>query len=174
MTAEQLIQIAGSNAPSDRLRQLASSLNDVLNHYQINTRLRICHFIAQVAHESDCFNAMEEYASGEDYEGRDDLGNTQPGDGIRFKGRGLMQLTGRANYAEFSKAVNQDFIAQPQLVAQIPWAIWVAGWYWDTRHLNEYADRDDLEGVTVRVNGGYNGLEDRRDYLQKAKSVLRA
>ena len=174
MTGEQLIQIAGSKAPSDRLRQLASSVNDVLNHYQINTRLRICHFIAQVAHESDCFNAMEEYASGEDYEGRDDLGNTQPGDGVRFKGRGLMQLTGRANYAEFSKAMNQDFIAQPQLVGQIPWAIWVAGWYWHTRALNEYADRDDLEGVTVRVNGGYNGLEDRRDYLQKAKSVLGA
>ncbi|MEG4534344.1 DUF4231 domain-containing protein [Microcoleus sp. D2_18a_D3] len=174
LTGEQLIQIAGSNAPSDRLRQLASSVNDVLNHYQINTPLRICHFIAQVAHESDCFNAMEEYASGEDYEGRDDLGNTQPGDGVRFKGRGLMQLTGRANYADFSKAMNKDFIAQPQLVGQIPFAIWVAGWYWDTRHLNEYADRDDLEGVTLRVNGGYNGLEDRRDYLQKAKSVLRA
>lgn len=174
MTGEQLIQIAGSKAPSDRLRQLAPSLNDVLNYYQINTPLRICHFIAQVAHESDCFNAMEEYASGQDYEGRDDLGNTQPGDGARFKGRGLMQLTGRSNYAEFSKAMDKDFIAQPQLVAQIPFAIWVAGWYWDTRHLNDYADRDDLEAVTLRVNGGYNGLEDRRDYLQKAKSVLRA
>ncbi|MEZ2320481.1 MAG: DUF4231 domain-containing protein [Microcoleus sp.] len=174
MTGEQLIQIAGSKAPSDRLRQLAPSLNEVLNYYQINTPLRICHFIAQVAHESDCFNAMEEYASGQDYEGRDDLGNTQPGDGARFKGRGLMQLTGRSNYAEFSKAMDKDFIAQPQLVAQIPFAIWVAGWYWDTRHLNDYADRDDLEAVTLRVNGGYNGLEDRRDYLQKAKSVLRA
>jgi predicted chitinase len=93
----------------DRLRQLASSVNDVLNYYQINTPLRICHFIAQVAHESDCFNAMEEYASGEDYEGRDDLGNTQPGDGVRFKGRGLMQLTSRANYAEFSLGNESGF-----------------------------------------------------------------
>jgi predicted chitinase len=174
MTAEQLIQIAGSNAPIDRLRQLAPSLNEVLAHFQINTARRICHFIAQVAHESDCFNAMEEYASGEDYEGRDDLGNTQTGDGVRFKGRGLIQLTGRSNYEEFSKAMNQDFTAQPELVGQIPWAIWVAGWYWDTRQLNEYADRDDLEGVTLRVNGGYNGLEDRRGYLQRAKSVLGA
>lgn len=174
MTAEQLIEIAGSGAPSDRLRQLASSVNEVLNYYQINTPLRICHFIAQVAHESDCFKAMEEYASGEDYEGRDDLGNTQPGDGVRFKGRGLMQLTGRANYVKFSKAMNQDFIAQPQLVAQIPWAIRMAGWYWDDHHLNEYADLDDLERVTRVVNGGYNGLEDRRRYLQKAKSVLGA
>jgi putative chitinase len=111
---------------------------------------------------------------GEDYEGREDLGNTQPGDGVRFKGRGLMQLTGRANYAEFSKDMNQDFIAQPQLVGQIPWAIWVAGWYWHTRHLNKYADRDDLEQVTCGVNGGYNDLEDRRRYLEKAKSVLGA
>ena len=117
---------------------------------------------------------MEEYASGEDYEGRDDLGNTQPGDGDRFKGRGLMQLTGRANYAEFSKAMNQDFIAQPQLVGHIPFAIWVAGWFWDDHHLNKYADRDDLEQVTCGVNGGYNDLEDRRRYLEKAKSVLGA
>jgi predicted chitinase len=172
--AEQLIQIAGSNAPSDRLRQLAPSLNEVLNYYQINTPLRICHFIAQVAHESACFKAMEEYASGADYEGRDDLGNTQPGDGVRFKGRGLMQLTGRANYGRFSKAMNQDFIAQPQLVAQSPWAVWMAGWYWDDHQLNKYADRDDLEQVTRIVNGGQNGLEDRRHYLQKAKSVLGA
>jgi putative chitinase len=70
--------------------------------------------------------------------------------------------------------MNQDFIAQPQLIADIPWAIRVAGWYWDTRHLNEYADLDDLERVTRVVNGGYNGLEDRRRYLQKAKSVLGA
>ena len=174
ITAEQLIQIAGSNSPSDRLRQQASSVNEVLNHYQINTPLRICHFIAQVAHESACFNAMEEYASGEDYEGRDDLGNTQPGDGVRFKGRGLIQLTGRENYMKFSKAMNQDFIAQPQLLAQSPWAIWAAGWYWNDKHLNEYADLDDLERVTRVVNGGYNGLEDRRRYLQKAKSVLGA
>ncbi len=117
---------------------------------------------------------MEEYDSGKEYEGRDDLGNTQPGDGVRFKGRGLMQLTGRDNYMKFSKAMNQDFIAQPQLVADIPWAIRVAGWFWDDKHLNEYADRDDLEEVTRRVNGGYNGLEERRGYLQKAKSVLGA
>jgi len=74
----------------------------------------------------------------------------------------------------FRLAMNQNFIAQPQLVADIPFAMWVAGWYWHTRQLNEYADRDDLEGVTRVVNGGYNGLEERRRYLQKAKSVLRA
>ncbi|MGB3238735.1 MAG: DUF4231 domain-containing protein [Geitlerinemataceae cyanobacterium] len=171
ITAEQLIQIA-PNADADRLRQLAPGFNETLERFQINTPLRICHFIAQVAHESDCFNAMEEYASGEDYEGRDDLGNIQPGDGVRFKGRGLMQLTGRANYEEFSQDMNQDFVAQPELVAQAPYAVMVAGWYWDTRQLNPDADKDDIETITRVINGGYNGLDDRRSYLQRAKSVL--
>ena len=123
ITAEQLIKIAGSNAPKERLRQLTPVINQTLDRYKINTRLRIAHFIAQVAHESDCFNAMEEYASGAAYEGRDDLGNVQPGDGKRFKGRGLIQLTGRDNYAKFSKAMNQDFLSQPEMVAQTPYAV---------------------------------------------------
>jgi predicted chitinase len=172
LTADQLIQIAGVSAPRDRLRELAPSVNQTLERYQINTALRIAHFIAQVAHESDCFNAMEEYASGEDYEGRDDLGNTQPGDGVRFKGRGLIQLTGRSNYASFSKAMNVDFMAQPTLVAQAPYAVLVAGWFWDKNQLNQLADRDDLREVTRTINGGYNGLEDREHYLQAAKRVL--
>ena len=171
ITAEQLIQIA-PNADANRLRELTPGLNDTFTRFQINTPLRICHFIAQVAHESDCFNAMEEYASGEDYEGRSDLGNTQPGDGVRFKGRGLMQLTGRANYEKFSQAMNLDFVSQPELVAQAPYAVMVAGWYWDSRKLNGDADKDSLEDVTYYVNGGYNGLEDRRQYLQKAKAVF--
>ncbi|MDY6941027.1 MAG: DUF4231 domain-containing protein [Cyanobacteriota bacterium] len=171
ITAEQLIQIA-PNADANRLRELTPGFNETLARFQINTPLRICHFIAQVAHESDCFNAMEEYASGEDYEGRSDLGNTQPGDGVRFKGRGLMQLTGRANYEEFSKAMNLDFVSQPELLAQAPYAVMVAGWYWDSRKLNGDADKDSLEDVTYYVNGGYNGLEDRRRYLQAAKAVL--
>jgi predicted chitinase len=173
ITAEQLIQIAGSNAPKDRLRQLTPGLNQTLDKYQINTPLRIAHFLAQVAHESDCFNAMEEYADGSDYEGRDDLGNIQPGDGVRFKGRGLVQLTGRANYKSFSSAMGQDFIAQPTLVAQPPYAILVAGWFWDNKTINPVADRDDVEAVTRIVNGGLNGIEDRRSYLQAAKSVLK-
>ncbi|HIK53229.1 MAG TPA: C39 family peptidase, partial [Oscillatoriales cyanobacterium M59_W2019_021] len=174
ITAEQLIQIAGGNAPADRLRELTPGLNETLQRFQINTPLRICHFIAQVAHESDCFNAMEEYASGKDYEGRSDLGNVQPGDGVKFKGRGLIQLTGRANYEKFSQAMNLDFVSQPEVVAQAPYAIMVAGWFWDNNQLNPDADNDDIETVTRVINGGYNGLDDRRNYLQRAKSVLGA
>lgn len=171
LTAEQLMKIA-PNASKERLKLLTPALNQTFAKYQINTPLRIAHFIAQVAHESDCFNAMEEYASGEDYEWRDDLGNTQPGDGKRFKGRGLMQLTGRTNYADFSKAMGKDFIAQPELVGQPPYTVLVAGWYWDTRKLNGDADNDDVKTITKIINGGYNGLEDRKDYLHRAKSVL--
>ena len=83
-----------------------------------------------------------------------------------------MQLTGRANYEKFSQAMNLDFVSQPELVAQAPYAVMVAGWYWDSRKLNGDADKDSLEDVTYYVNGGYNGLEDRRQYLQKAKAVL--
>jgi predicted chitinase len=171
LTVDQLMKIA-PNASTDRLRLLTPGLNQTFAKYQINTPLRIAHFIAQVAHESDCFNAMEEYASGEDYEGWAELGNTQPGDGKRFKGRGLMQLTGRTNYEDFSKAMGKDFIAQPELVGQSPYAVLVAGWYWDTRKLNGDADKDDVKTITKLINGGYNGLEDRKDYLQRAKSVL--
>lgn len=177
ITADQLIKIAEDckpgASPLNRLRQLTSAFNQVLVKYQINTPLRIAHFIAQVAHESDSFNAMEEYASGEDYEGwAEELGNTEPGDGKRFKGRGLMQLTGRANYQQFSDAMGINFIAKPELVAQDPHAVIVAGWYWDTRKVNAPADQDDLVEVTLLINGGDNGLEDRRDYLQAAKRIL--
>ncbi len=171
LTAEQLMKIA-PHASKERLKLLTPALNQTFVKYQINTPLRIAHFIAQVAHESDCFNAMEEYASGEDYEWRDDLGNTQPGDGKRFKGRGLMQLTGRTNYADFSKAMGKDFIAQPELVGQPPYTVLVAGWYWDTRKLNGDADKDDVKTITKIINGGSNGLEDRKDYLRRAKTVL--
>jgi predicted chitinase len=172
ITVEQLLQIAGSNAPKARLRDLAPVINQTLEQYQINTPLRIAHFIAQVAHESACFNAMEEYASGVAYENREDLGNTEPGDGVRFKGRGLMQLTGRSNYMDFSRAMNQDFMAQPELVAQLPYAVLVAGWFWETKNLNPLADQDDVVAITQVINGGSTGLEERKAYLQAARAVL--
>ena len=173
ITVEQLMQIA-PNASKERLHELTPSINQTLEKYQINTPLRIAHFIAQVAHESDRFNAMEEYATGEAYEGREDLGNTEPGDGKRFKGRGLMQLTGRSNYKQFSKAMNQDFIADPSMVAKLPYAVLVAGWFWHVeKDLNPLADQNNVREITRLINGGYNGLDEREDYLRAAKSVLK-
>ncbi|WP_421658373.1 glycoside hydrolase family 19 protein [Leptothermofonsia sp. ETS-13] len=171
LTPEKLRAIA-PEAPSGRSEQLAPQLNRTMVEYSINTPLRQAHFLAQIAHESDRFNALEEYASGEDYEYRDDLGNTQPGDGVRFKGRGLIQVTGRANYLECGRALGVDLISNPKRLADPDLASRSAGWYWSTRQLNGDADRDDVRTVTRVINGGYNGLEDRIHLLQAAKRAL--
>lgn len=140
--------------------------------YNINTPLRKAHFISQVAHESCSFKYQEEIASGRAYEGRRDLGNVHQGDGVKFKGRGMIQLTGRANYISYGAYKKIDFTINPGLVATPQYCVDVAGWYWMTRNLNKYADKDDVRGVTLRINGGYNGLSDRMSYLAKAKQVF--
>ncbi|MFB2553356.1 peptidoglycan-binding protein [Ensifer soli] len=153
-------------------------LPEALKFLKATTPLRIAHFLAQLAHESDGFCAVEEYASGAAYEGREDLGNVQKGDGARYKGRGPIQLTGRDNYARFTAWMRSaghdcpDFVADPEAVATWPWAMWAAVWYWSTRSLNVIADRDDLVAVTKIVNGGRNGLADRAAYLGKAKTEV--
>jgi putative chitinase len=140
--------------------------------FEINTRLRQAHFLAQIAHESDRFRALEEYASGEEYEGRDDLGNTQWGDGVRFKGRGLIQITGRANYRNCGEGLGVDLIDNPERLADPDLACRSAGWFWQTNKLNPDADRDDVETITRVINGGLNGFDDRVYLLAVAKSVL--
>lgn len=168
------------NAGVYRLIAIHPFLLDTLHRYEINTPLRICHFLAQVIHESGSFHYMNEIASGDAYEGRADLGNTNPGDGKRFKGRGLIQLTGRANYEAYnqylavrSDKVWSDIMANPEKVAHDPEiAVDVAGWFWHKKDLNTYADIDDIKAVTKRINGGYNGLADRQKHLERAKSVL--
>lgn len=134
--------------------------------------LRLAHFLAQLGHESDGFNAMEEYASGAAYEGRKDLGNTQPGDGKRYKGRGPIQLTGRANYRTYGRQLGFDFERHPEIVAYPSVGMLVACKYWFDRGLNAYADADDILTVTKRINGGTNGLDDRKARLVKAKALI--
>ena len=142
----------------------------------IDTPLRQAHFLAQLGHESMAFTYAEEIASGAAYEGRADLGNTHPGDGTMFKGRGLVQLTGRANYATYGKAIGRDLtsdIDKARSVASDPeLAVDVACWFWETRNLNALADVDDVKAITRRINGGYNGLDDRMAYLARARFFL--
>lgn len=154
--------------------QYAQALEDACIQFGIVTALQKAHFLAQVAHESDGFRTATEYASGRAYEGRADLGNVQPGDGMRFKGRGLIQLTGRENYAAFSHAVGRGdyFLREPAAVAMLPWAAIAAGWFWKRKGLNSLADRDDVVAVTKRINGGTNGLEDRKLRLAQAKKLF--
>lgn len=139
--------------------------------------LRLPHFMAQLAKESDGFRTTREYHDGSKYEGREDLGNTRPGDGKRFRGHGLIQVTGRANHREFTKWLRArkpdcpDFEAEPALLETFPWAFLSAVWYWDTRGLNKLADANNIRAVTKKVNGGYNGLADRRAYFRKAVGI---
>lgn len=141
----------------------------------IVTPLRMAHFLAQLAHESGEFRFTEELASGDAYEGRADLGNTMPGDGRRFKGRGLIQLTGRNNYTRYGESRQKDFITgdNPKLLSSDPaTAVDVSCWFWVTHGLNAIADKDDVVKITRRINGGENGLADRKAKLVRAKFFL--
>ena len=142
----------------------------------IDGPLRAAHFLAQVGHECGDLRWPQELADGSAYEGRQDLGNTEPGDGPRFKGRGLIQLTGRANYVFYGAARGEDFVDgdNPERIAADPeLAVDVAGWFWQRHDLNAPADADDVEAVTWRIDGGTNGLDDRRTRLVRAKWFLR-
>jgi putative chitinase len=163
------------NADSVRIGRYYQPLITMMSNSQINTPLRMAHFFAQLGHESGDLRYNEELADGSAYEGRTDLGNTQPGDGPRFKGRGLIQLTGRANYVAFGSARSRDFVTgtnYTQIATDPNLAVDVSCWYWTTHGLNSLADADDLNTITLRVNGGYNGLADRAAHLQRAKCLL--
>jgi putative chitinase len=151
----------------------ADAMPELVTRFGIDTPLRQQHFIAQVAHESDHFQTTREYASGKAYEGRKDLGNTQKGDGERFRGRGLIQLTGRANYSSAAKALNDPAILEtPEIVERFPLAAIVSGWFWARNAINKHADKDDERAVCKVVNGGYNGLADRQKALKACKSAF--
>jgi putative chitinase len=134
--------------------------------------LRLAHFLGQVGHESGGFHYMEEIASGAAYEGREDLGNVRPADGKRYKGRGPLQLTGRANYRAYGAALDLDLEGDPELAADPAIGILIACHYWQTRKLNAYADADDVKAITKRVNGGTNGLSDRIMRTLQAKALV--
>ena len=134
--------------------------------------MRIAHFLGQTCHESAGFRTTEEFASGQAYEGRKSLGNTKPGDGPRYKGRGLLQLTGRANYGAYGKAMGIDLVGNPDLASKPVLSLRIACEYWQNRSINAACDDDDIVEVTRLVNGGSNGLDDRRGYTGKAKTAI--
>ncbi|WP_375640672.1 glycoside hydrolase family 19 protein [Bartonella sp. MM55XZML] len=158
--------------------EMARVLPEALSYGALTTPLRIAHFLSQCAHESDGFFTLREYASGRAYEGRRDLGNINPGDGVRFKGRGLIQLTGRNNYRRFTRfwcSVDKQAVdceAFPEEVEKFPAALWSAVWFWQMKGLNRLADQDDYLRITKAINGGKNGLVQRLIYLNRAKKLL--
>lgn len=172
ISKEELLRIM----PYAKLRvdTFLSPLNTVLEEYGIVTPLRMAAFLAQLAHESGEFRYVEELASGQAYEGRKDLGNLEVGDGEKFKGRGLIQITGRDNYRKCSLALFDDerLLDTPDLLRAPVYAVECAGWFWDTHHLNGLADKKDFRGITRVINGGYNGYADRVKYYERALLVL--
>jgi predicted chitinase len=169
-----VLALAFLRAAEDELALLGPELLQTMTRYAIDTPFRRIHFLAQVGHESGEFRFRTELASGKAYEGRADLGNTQQGDGPRFKGRGLIQLTGRSNYTDYAAAnsFNVDVLNTPDKVSSDDrLCADVAGWFWKRKELNLLADRDDLEGITRHINGGLNGLADRRRLYERLKTL---
>lgn len=147
-----------------------------MNQYDILSTLRQAAFLATIAHESAELRYTTEVWGPTQaqirYEGRRDLGNTMPGDGPKFRGRGLIQITGRANYQAVSEALHIDYVGDPSRMAEVPDASRTAAWWWATHGCNALADAGDFEAVTRRVNGALNGWESRLEYYNRALRVL--
>jgi putative chitinase len=147
-------------------------LSEAMSEFSINTPMRQAAFLAQIAHESGEFKYFEEIASGAAYEGRKDLGNVNPGDGRRFKGRGPIQITGRDNYRKYGPIVGLDLEAHPEMAARPEVGFRLAGAFWVDKGLNELADIGEMRRITRRINGGLNGLVERLNYYSRAKHAL--
>src|SRR3954454_19107364 len=161
---------------SGRAPVSADALGRACHEHHITTGRRAAMAVAQMGEESAGFRATAEFASGEAYEGRRDLGNTRPGDGRRFKGRGFIMLTGRANYAAAGKALRPHgdpdyFVKHPEEVAEPAWAAKVSCWWWEEHGLNAIADSGDVVAATRRINGGLNGLAVRKAFYRRARVV---
>lgn len=171
-----LRRISKSKSPKPHLIEAMEAIRPEFKPHQF------AHVLAQVMHESGGLVYDREIwgptAAQRRYEGRKDLGNTKPGDGSKYRGYGPLQVTGRANVTEFynwarARGLNPpNFIERPELIATSPWAGWSIVWYWETRNLNEYADTNDIEMITRRVNGGLNGYADRLNYYDRAALVM--
>lgn len=178
--AAVLEQAMGYAVPATRYRALLPAVADALTQSECTTIDRIAMWCAQIGHESGGLRWMEEIADGSDYEGRRDLGNIQPGDGRRYKGRGPIQVTGRANYAALSAwayghglvPTPTFFVDEPLQLATDRYAFLGAVWYWTVaRPMNSYADHADLRGATFAINGGYNGLADRLARFDRCRAL---
>lgn len=144
--------------------------------FEITAPVRLAAFLAQVGHESGGFVYTREIwgptEAQKRYEGRKDLGNTQPGDGSRFRGRGLIQITGRANYEAVARAMGIDCVSRPELLERPEFAARASAWWWAAHGCNELADAGDFVALTRRTNGGTNGLADRLERWERAKLAL--
>lgn len=174
ITQQQLLQILPNAGPVAGV--FVPVLNAAMGHYQIVGTKRVAAFIAQIGHESGQLKYVKEIwgptAAQAKYEGRKDLGNTVTGDGSRYRGRGLIQITGRANYMACGEGLGLDLIKQPELLEKPQHACMSAAWFWASRGLNTLADADQFDKITRRINGGQNGAADRQALYARALKVL--
>lgn len=201
LTLEQLKECL-PKAKEANLEKFLEGLNETFEHFDISTPERVAMFLAQTAHESGNFSAVQEnlnysakallafwpkkfagvaesYAripekiANRAYADRMGNGNEASGDGWKYRGRGVIQLTGKDNYTACGKALDLDLVGNPDQVAENPVAILSAGWYWDTRRLNQWADKGDVLTVTKKINGGTIGLEDRKHHYEHILEVIK-
>jgi len=196
-------QITGLS-DANKITELTNSLNDTLTKYNINTTLRVRHFLAQLMHESGSLKVFKEnlnysakglsvtfkkYFINEEvatpfarqpqkiankvYANRMGNGSEESQDGFHFIGRGGFQITGRDNYTILSKDLSVDFVNHPELLETVNYAILSAGWFWNKGNFNTLADKDDILGITKKLNGGTNGLDDRKLKYEKLKNIIK-
>ena len=174
VTTQQLLQILPNAGPVAGV--FVPVLNTAMNRYQIVGSKRVAAFIAQIGHESGQLKYVKEIwgptAAQVRYEGRADLGNSQPGDGSKYRGRGLIQITGRANYKACGEALGLDLINHPELLEKPQHACMSAAWFWASRGLSTLADAGSFSKITSCINGGQNGAADRQALYDKALKVL--
>ncbi len=179
ITDSQLQQIMPT-LPAAKRQMMLPFLNHALDMFDINSPMRQAAFLAQIAHESGELKFFEEIwgptSAQKRYEPPSDLakrlGNTQPGDGKRYKGRGPIQITGRFNYRKYGQLLNVDLEGNPDLASTTQIGFETAGQFWKMNGLNELADIPDFTAITRRINGGVNGLASRQKYYERAKTVL--
>jgi putative chitinase len=172
MISSAQLAVALPHATADNIALFFKPINDTFDRYSISTPLRQAVFLAQIAVESGSLRYVREIADGSAYEGRADLGNTEPGDGRRFHGRGLGQVTGRRNYVVCGLALGIDLVAEPELLEQPEYAALSAGWYWSTHGLNALADAHKFGSACKAWNGGWNGIDDRIEHYIYARKAL--
>lgn len=200
----KILQACFPEGKASNLEKFVTGFNETFEDFEINTTNRMAMFLAQTAHESGIFSATVEnlnynasgltrtwpsrfpasianqYARNQEmianraYCDRMGNGNEASGDGWKYRGRGVIQLTGKDNYRACGKALGLDLISNPDSGAQSPVVVLSAGWFWNTRKLNDWSDRGDVVTVTKRINGGTNGLSDRTKHYKHALEVLEA
>ena len=174
ITQQQLLQILPSAGPVAGV--FVPVLNAAMVRYQIIGPKRVAAFIAQIGHESGQLKYVKEIwgptSAQAKYEGRKDLGNAVAGDGSKYRGRGLIQITGRANYMACGEGLGLDLLEQPVLLEKPQHACMSAAWFWATKGLNTLADAGQFDKITQRINGGQNGAADRQALYGRALKVL--